>query len=179
MPASTAPAPALLPDPKGPGITAVAVAFGALLAVAGCAGAVVCVVLAVTGAGGTHGGLVWGAWALAALGVFVLLVGYSTVANAREERRLTLRLAAAGLEATALVLAVASAPPTHDDHPQVRLRLRVGGAGVEPFEVEVEVFSYRFGDAAQGTVLPARVDPASLVFTLGRPTPPPAPAPGG
>jgi hypothetical protein len=175
---SAEPEPALL-DPKGPVITAVACTVGVLLAVAGCAGAAVCAVLAVTGAGGTHGGALWGAWALAALGVFVCLVGYSTAVNARHERRTTLRLAAGGVEATALVLAVASAPPTHDDHPQVRLRLRIGGTGVGPFEIEVEVHSYRFGDAAQGTVLPARVDPASLVFTLGRPAAPPAPAPGG
>ncbi|MFI0897292.1 hypothetical protein [Streptomyces sp. NPDC020983] len=178
MAATAEPEPALL-DPKGPVITAVACVVGVLLAVAGCGGAVVCAVLAVTGAGGTHGGLVPVAGVLAVFGVFVCLVGYSTAVNARQERELTLRLAAGGLEATALVLAVASAPPTHDDHPQVRLRLRIGGAGVEPFEVEVEVHSYRFGAAAQGTVLPARVDPVSLVFTLGRPAAPPAPAPGG
>ncbi|WP_051804231.1 hypothetical protein [Streptomyces griseus] len=176
MAATHAPQPVLL-EPQGPVITAIACTVGAGLFL-GAGG--VCVHLAVrtvadlraTGSG----------WAVVGLGLvlvagFVAFVGASTVVSALAERRATLRLAARGVDATALVLAVASAPPTADDDRQVRLLLRVGGPGFESFDHSGDVLGRLFGGAAQGTVLPARVDPVTRAFTLGPPPAPPAPRP--
>ncbi|MER6476747.1 hypothetical protein [Streptomyces filamentosus] len=177
MAATRTPQPVLL-EPQGPVITAIACTVGAGLFL-GAGG--VCVYLAArtvadlraTGSG----------WAVVGIGLvlvagFVAAVGASTVVSARAERRATLRLASHGVDATALVLAVASAPPTNDDHYQVRLRMRVSGPGFEPFDHSGDVLRYLFGGAVQGTVLPARVDPATRTFTLGSPPAPPAPRPG-
>lgn len=173
--ATTRPHAPVLLDPKGRVITVVACVVGAVLMVGGGAACVLCVVLAVTGGGGTRGGWVWAAAALASVAALVSWTGFGTVVNAREERRATLRLAAVGVEATALVLTVASAPPSNDDSPQVRLVMRISGPGFEPFDSTNDVPSYRFGRAAQGAVLRARVDPATRAFTVERPPAPSAP----
>lgn len=157
--------PALL-EPKGPVITVIACTVGAILMLGGGGACVFCVVLAATGIGGTRGGGIWGAAGLALVGAFIAWVGFSTILNARVERRATLQLAAVGVDATALVLTVASAPPSNDDHPQIRLLMRISGPGFEPFESSNDVLTYRFKSATQGAVLPARVNPASRVFTL-------------
>ncbi|MCX4771862.1 hypothetical protein [Streptomyces sp. NBC_01285] len=157
--------PALL-DPKGPVITVIACTVGAILMLGAGGACVFCVVLATTGIGGTHGGWTWGAAGLALVAAFIAWVGYCTILNARVERQATLQLAAVGVDSTALVLTVASAPSSNEDHPQIRLLMRISGPGFETFESTSDVPAYHFGRATQGTVLPARVNPASRVFTL-------------
>ncbi|MFJ9138807.1 hypothetical protein OG458_05885 [Streptomyces sp. NBC_01281] len=167
----------VLLDPKGPVITAVACTVGAVLFL-GAGGAFVYVtVRTVADLDATGTGWVWVGAGLALAAAFVACVGLSTLLSAREERRATLRLAALGVDATALVLAVASAPPTNDYYDQVRLLMRISGPGFEPFECSNEVPNYRFGSATQGTVLSARVDPVTRAFTIERPPAPPAPPP--
>ncbi|MEV0748897.1 hypothetical protein OG345_39515 [Streptomyces sp. NBC_01220] len=169
--------PALL-DPKGPVITAIACTVGAVLFL-GAGGAFVYVAVhTVADFHDTGSGWVWAGAGLALAAAFIAVVGLSTISSARAERRATLQLAAFGVDATALVLAVASAPPTNDNYDQVRLLIRVSGPGFEPFESGNEVPKYRFGSATQGTVLPARVNPATLAFTIERPPARPAPAAG-
>ncbi|WNI27365.1 hypothetical protein [Streptomyces sp. ITFR-6] len=166
--------PALL-DPKGPVITAIAFTVGAVLFL-GAGGAFVYVtVRTVADLGETGTGWAWAGACLALAAAFIACVGLSTILSAREERRATLQLAAFGVQATALVLAVASAPPTNDDHHQVRLLMRISGPGFEPFECGSEVPAYRFGSTTRGTVLPARVNPVTRAFTIERPAAPPAP----
>ncbi|MFJ7301043.1 hypothetical protein [Streptomyces sp. NPDC099088] len=168
--------PALL-DPKGPVITAVACTVGAALFL-GAGGAFVYVtVRTVADLDATGSGWVWAGAGLALAAAFIACVGLSTLLSAREDRRATLRLAALGVDATALVLAVASAPPTNDHYDQVRLLIRISGPGFEPFECSDEVPDYRFGSATQGTVLSARVDPVTRAFTIERPPGPPVPPP--
>ncbi|MEV0578071.1 hypothetical protein [Streptomyces sp. NPDC050392] len=168
----------VLLDPKGPVITAIACTVGAVLFL-GAGGAFVYVgVHTVADLDEPGDGWVWAGAGLALAAAFVACVGMSTILSAREERRATLQLAALGVDATALVLAIASAPPTNDDHYQVRLLMRISGPGFEPFECANEVLKYRFGSATQGTVLPARVNPATRAFTIERPPAPPAPATG-
>lgn len=168
----------VLLDPKGPVITAIAFTVGALLFL-GAGGAFVYVtVRTVADLDETGEGWVWAGAGLALAAAFIACVGLSTILSAREDRRATLQLAALGVEATALVLAVASAPPTNDDYHQVRLRMRISGPGFEPFECGNDVPAYRFGSATRGTVLPARVNPVTRAFTIERPAAPPAPAAG-
>ncbi|WNI20444.1 hypothetical protein [Streptomyces sp. ITFR-16] len=169
--------PALL-DPKGPGITALACTVGAVLFLGGGGACVYVAVRTVTDLDETGSGWVWAGAGLALAAAFVACVGLSTMLSAREDRRATLQLAALGVDTTALVLAVASAPPTNDNYNQVRLLMRVSGPGFEPFECGNEVPKYRFGSAAQGTVLPARVNPRTRAFTIEPPPAPPAPAAG-
>lgn len=178
MASARAPEPVLL-DPSGPVITAIACTVGAVLFL-GAGGAFVYVtVRTAADLDETSGGWVWAGAGLALAAAFVACVGLSTILSARAERRATLQLAALGVEATALVLAVASAPPANDDSYQVRLLMRISGPGFEPFECANEVPKYRFGSATQGTVLPARVNPVTRAFTIERPPAPPAPGPGG
>ncbi|MFC1411867.1 hypothetical protein ACEZCY_21670 [Streptacidiphilus sp. N1-12] len=162
----------VLMEPKGPVITAIACTVGAVLTLAGVVGAGFCVVRAVTGAGGTRGGWVWVAVGLALVLLIVAWTGFSTIVNARDERAATLQLEAVGVDTTALVLSVASARASADDHPQVRLLLRVTGPGFETFESSHEVSAFEFGRSAQGTRLPVRVNPNTRAFVLRR-----APAP--
>ncbi|GAA3010039.1 hypothetical protein JCM13580A_01250 [Streptomyces drozdowiczii] len=157
--------PALL-DPKGPVITAIACTVGAVLLLGSGGSAVYIAVRTVSESGETGSGWTWAGAALFLVAVFVAHVGWSTVVSARMERRLTLRLAATGVDATALVLSASAAPPSNDDHEQVRLLIRVDGQGFEPFECACDLLAHLFGDAAQGSVLPARVDPETRVFTL-------------
>ncbi|MEV0848894.1 hypothetical protein AB0J21_23995 [Streptomyces sp. NPDC049954] len=165
----------VLLDPKGPVITALACTVGALLFL-GAGGAFGYVaVRTVADLGETGSGWAWVGAGLALAAAFVACVGLFTLLSAHAERRATLQLAALGVDATALVLAVASAPPTNDEHQQVRLLMRVSGPGFEPFECGSEVPKYRFGGATQGTVLPARVNPVTRAFTIGRPPVPPGP----
>uniref|UniRef100_A0AAU2VH47 Uncharacterized protein n=1 Tax=Streptomyces sp. NBC_00008 TaxID=2903610 RepID=A0AAU2VH47_9ACTN len=168
----------VLLDPKGPVITAIAFAVGAVLFL--CAGGafVYVTVHTVDDLGETGSGWAWAGAGLALAAAFIAGVGLSTISSARAERRATLQLAAFGVDATALVLAVASAPPTNDNYDQVRLQLRISGPGFGPFECGNEVPKYPFGSATQGTVLPARVNPATRVFTIERPPAPRAPAVG-
>lgn len=49
-------------------------------------------------------------------------------------RTATVRLATLGVEATARVRTVSSAPPARDDFAQVRLPPRITGPGFAPFE---------------------------------------------
>ncbi|MFE9249353.1 hypothetical protein [Streptomyces sp. NPDC007088] len=169
----------VLLDPKGPGITALACTVGAVLFL-GAGGAFVYVtVRTVADLDETGGGWVWAGAGLALAAAFVAAVGLSTFLSARAERKATLRLAALGVDASALVLAVASAPPADDEHRRVRLLMRISGPGLEPFECAEVVPGYRFGGATRGTVLPARVDPVTRAFTLERPPAPPAPGAGG
>ncbi|WP_405585386.1 hypothetical protein [Streptomyces sp. NBC_01190] len=178
MASARSPEPVLL-DPKGPVITAIACIVGAVLFL-GAGGAFVYVtVRTAADLDETGSGWVWAGAGLALAAAFVACVGLSTILSAREERRATLQLAALGVDATALVLAVASAPPTNDDYHQVRLLMRVSGPGFEPFECGDHVPTYRFGSATQGTVLPARVNPVTRAFTIERPPAPPAPGAGG
>lgn len=169
----------VLLDPKGPVITAIACTVGSVLFLG--AGGVLVRVTVRTAAALDEAGSGW-SWAgvgLALVAAFVAWVGLSTILFAREERRATLQLAALGVDGSALVLAVASAPPTNDDHYQVRLLMRISGPGFEPFECGNEVPKYRFGSATQGTVLPARVNPVTRAFTIERPPAPPAPEGAG
>ncbi|MFG3167917.1 hypothetical protein [Streptomyces sp. NPDC048200] len=167
----------VLLDPKGPVITAVACTVGAVLFL-GAGGAFVYVTArTVADLDATGTGWAWVGAGLALAAAFVACVGLSTLLSAREERRATLQLAALGVDATALVLAVASAPPTNDHYDQVRLLMRISGPGFEPFECSNEVPNYRFGSATQGTVLAARVDPVTRAFTIERPPAPPPPEP--
>ncbi|MFG1807604.1 hypothetical protein [Streptomyces sp. NPDC049040] len=169
----------ILLDPKGPVITAVACTVGAVLFL-GAGGAFgYAVIRTAADLGETSRGWVWAGAGFALAAAFIACVGLSTVLGARAERRATLQLAALGVDATALVLAVASAPPTNDYSHQVRLLMRISGPGFEPFECANEVPKYRFGSATQGTVLPARVNPVSRAFTIDRPPAPPAPGAGG
>ncbi|MFJ4716801.1 hypothetical protein [Streptomyces sp. NPDC088785] len=178
MPTARAAEPVLL-DPKGPVITAIACTVGAVLFL-GAGGAFVYVtVRTIAGLGETGGGWVWVGAGLALAAAYVAAVGWSTVLSAREERRATLRLAALGVDATALVLTVAPAPPTNDEHPQIRLLMRVSGPGFEPFECGSDVPRFRLGGVTPGTPLPARVDPLTRAFTVGRPPAPQSPAAGG
>ncbi|WP_405658549.1 hypothetical protein OG379_01925 [Streptomyces sp. NBC_01166] len=169
----------VLLDPKGPVITAIACTVGAVLFL-GAGGAFAYVtVRTVADLDETSGAWVWAGAGLALAAAFIACVGLSTILGARAERRATLQLAALGVDATALVLAVASAPPTNDNCYQVRLLMRISGPGFEPFECGSEVPKYRFGSATQGTVLPARVNPATRAFTIERPPASPARAAGG
>ncbi|MFJ1895872.1 hypothetical protein [Streptomyces sp. NPDC088115] len=168
----------VLLDPKGPVITAIAITVGAGLFL-GAGGACVYVTARTLDDLGETGN----GWALAGAGLalaaaFIAGVGLSTILSARAERRATLQLATFGVDATALVLAVSSAPPTNDDYNQVRLLMRISGPGFDSFECGSEVPTYRFGSATQGTVLPARVNPVTRTFTIERPPAPPAPAAG-
>ncbi|MGW4271048.1 hypothetical protein ACWEGQ_01440 [Streptomyces seoulensis] len=169
----------VLLDPKGPVITAIACTVGAVL-LFGAGGA--CVLFTVRTAADldeTRSGWVWAGAGLALVAAFIAYVGLSTILFARAERRATLQLAALGVDATALVLSVSSAPPTNDDHDQVRLLTRISGPGFAPFESGNEVPKHRFGNATQGTVLPARVNPLTRAFTIERPPALPAPGAGG
>ncbi|WP_331738954.1 hypothetical protein OG242_32360 (plasmid) [Streptomyces sp. NBC_00727] len=170
--------PALL-DPKGPGITAIACTVGAILLLGAGGAAVYVAVRTVSEIGETGAGWTWAGAGLFLVAAFVACVGWSTLFSARWERRLTVRLAVTGVDATALVLSVSSAPPSPADDRQVRLLMRVDGPGFEPFECTCDVLAYRFGDAAQGTALSARVDPVTRVFTLERAPAPPGPGAGG
>ncbi|MET7390370.1 hypothetical protein ACFYPT_10625 [Streptomyces sp. NPDC005529] len=162
-------------DPKGPVIAAIACTVGAVLFL-GSGGAFVYVtVRTVADLDETGSGWAWVGAGLALAAAFIAWVGLSTVLFAREERRATLQLAALGVDATALVLAVAPAPPTDDEHTQVRLALRISGDGFASFECGSEVPKYRFGSAIQGTVLSARVNPVTRAFTIERPATSPAP----
>ncbi|MGW5367896.1 hypothetical protein ACWER6_31100 [Streptomyces sp. NPDC004009] len=168
----------VLLDPKGPVITAIACTVGAVLLL-GAAGIFVYVtVRTVADFGRTEGGWVWAGAGLALVAAFVAYTGVSTILFARAERRATLQLAAYGVDATALVLTVTSAPPSNDDHDQVRLLMRVSGPGFESFEHSSEVLRYLFGSTAQGTVLPARVNPATRTFAIEPPPAPPHPQAG-
>lgn len=169
--------PALL-DPKGPVITAIACTVGAVLLLGAGGAAVYVAVRTVSDIGETDAGWAWAGAGLFLVSVFVACVGWSTFFSARWERRLTLRLAATGVEATAVILSVSSAPPSPAEDRQVRLLMRVDGPGFEPFECGCDVLAYRFGDVTQGSALPARVDQVTRVFTLGRPPAPPAPGAG-
>lgn len=166
----------VLLEPKGPVITAIACTVGAVLFLG--AGGVFAYVTVRTVADldETGSGWMWAGVGLALAAAFVACVGLSTIPFAREERRATLQLAALGVDGSALVLAVASAPPTNDDHHQVRLLMRISGPGFEPFECGSDVLRYRFGGATQGTVLRARVNPVTRAFTVA-PSPAPS-APG-
>ncbi|RSS64117.1 hypothetical protein EF912_02375 [Streptomyces sp. WAC07061] len=168
----------VLLDPKGPVITAIACTVGAVLFL-GAAGAFVYVtVRTVTDLARSDGGWVWAGAGLALAAAFVAYGGISTILFARAERRATVELAAHGVDATALVLAVTSAPPSNDDHDQIRLLIRIDGPGFEPFEHSGEVLRYLFGSARQGTVLPARVDVTTRTFTIEPPPTPPTPQAG-
>ncbi|MEU3187850.1 hypothetical protein ABZ707_27155 [Streptomyces sp. NPDC006923] len=169
----------VLLDPKGPVITAIACTVGAVLFLGAGGAFVYATVRTAADFGETSGGWVWAGAGLALTAAFIACVGLTTALSARAERRATLQLAALGVDATALVLAVASAPPTNDDYHQVRLLMRISGPGFEPFECGNEVPKYRFGGATQGTVLPARVNPVTRAFTIERPPAPPAPGAGG
>ncbi len=166
----------VLLDPQGPVITAIACAVGAalFLGAGGACGYVVARTRSSARAASGGRGSAPGSPLLAA---FVASVGWSTVASARAELRATLQLAALGVDASALLLAVSSAPPSNDHHFQVRLSMRVSGPGFTPFECGAEVLRYQFGGATPGTVLPARVNPVTRVFTIERPPAPPAPPP--
>ncbi|MFD8637540.1 hypothetical protein [Streptomyces sp. NPDC059533] len=168
----------VLLDPKGPVITAIACAVGAVLFL-GAAGAFVYVTIrTVADFDRTDGGWVWAGAGLALAAAFVAYGGVSTILFARAERRATLQLATHGVDATVLVLSVSSAPPSNDDHDQIRLLMRVNGPGFEPFEHSGEVLKYLFGSATQGTVLPARVNATTRTFTIEPPPTPPAPQAG-
>lgn len=169
----------VLLDPKGPGITAIACTVGAGLFLGAGGAAVYFTVRTAADLGETSSRWVWAGAGAALAAAFIACVGLSTILGAREERQAALHLAAFGVDATALVLAVASAPPTNDESPQVRLLMRISGPGFEPFECGSEVPKYRFGRATQGTVLPARVNPVTRAFTIERPPAPPAPGAGG
>ncbi|MFG3137225.1 hypothetical protein ACGFZA_13560 [Streptomyces sp. NPDC048211] len=169
--------PALL-DPKGPAITAIACTVGAVLSL-GAGGAFAYITVhTVADFNETGSGWVWAGVGLALVAAFVAYVGLSTILFARAERQATLQLAVFGVDATALVLTVASAPPTNDNYYQVRLLMRFNGPGFEPFECASEVPKYQFGRATQGTVLPARVNPVTRAFTIERPPAPSAPTAG-
>lgn len=168
----------VLLDPKGPAITVIACTVGAILFLGG-GGACVYITVRTAADHETGSGWVWAGAGLALAAAFVACLGLSTILYARAERRATLQLATLGVDTTALVLAVASAPPTNDHYSQVRLLLRISGPGFEPFECGTEVPKYQFGSATQGTVLSARVNPDTCAFTIERPAAPPAPEPGG
>ncbi|WP_330242498.1 hypothetical protein [Streptomyces sp. NBC_00525] len=170
--------PALL-EPQGPVATAVHYVLGTALFLGAGGFCVYATVRTVSEFGDTNSGWTWAGAVLALGAAFVAWIGLSTVVAARMEREATLRLAGAGVEASALVLAVASAPPTNDYHHQVRLTLRISGPGFVPFECATEVLRHRFGGAAQGTMLSARVDPVTRAFTIERPRPPADPATAG
>ncbi|MGW5773729.1 hypothetical protein ACWEVY_31860 [Streptomyces longwoodensis] len=163
----------VLLEPKGPVITVIACTVGAALFL-GAAGAFAYVTIRTAAdLGRTDGRWTWAGLGLALAAAFVAYGGLCTVAFARAERRATLQLAAQGVDAAALVLAVAPAPPSNDDHDQVRLLMRISGPGFEPFEHSGEVLRHLFGSTTQGTVLPARVDPTTRTFTVApRPAPP-------
>ncbi|KMO94565.1 hypothetical protein [Streptomyces roseus] len=163
----------VLLDPKGPVITAIACTVGAVLFL-GAAGAFVYVTVhTVADFDRSDGVWAWGRAGLALAAAIVAYGGLSTILFARAERRATLQLAAHGVDGTALVLAVASAPASNDDHDQLRLLVRVNGPGFEPFEHSGEVLRYLFSRATPGTILPARVNATTRAFTL---EPPPTPA---
>ncbi|MET8175720.1 hypothetical protein [Streptomyces clavifer] len=169
----------VLLDPKGPVITAIACTVGAALFLGAGGACAYVTVRTVADLDETGSGWVWVGVGLALAAAFTACVGLSTILFARAERQATLQLAALGVDASALVLAVASAPPTTDDYYQVRLLMRISGSGFEPFECDTEVLKYRFGSATQGTVLPARVNPVTRAFTIERPPAPPAPVAEG
>ncbi|WP_327288758.1 hypothetical protein [Streptomyces sp. NBC_01198] len=163
----------VLLDPRGPAITAVAYTVGAVLFLGAGGASLYATVRTAADVGETSSGWVWAGAGVALVAAFVACVGLSTVLGAREDRRATLQLAALGVDATALVLAVAAAPPSNDEYEQVRLVMRISGPGFESFECGSEVPKYRFGSATQGTVLPARVNPVTRAFTIERPPAPP------
>ncbi|MFD0020041.1 hypothetical protein [Streptomyces sp. NPDC058382] len=168
----------VLLDPKGPVITTIACVVGAGLFLGGGGAFVYVTVRTVADLDDTGYGWAWAGAGLALAAAFIACVGLSTILFARAERRATIQLAAHGVDASALVLSVASARPTNDDYHQVRLLMRISGPGFEPFECGNEVPEYRFGSATQGTVLPARVNPVTRAFTIERPPVPLAPEAG-
>lgn len=175
----TAREPALI-EPRGPGITAAECTVGALLLLGAGGFCVYATVRTVAESGETGAGWGWAGVGVALAAAFVAWIGLGTIIGARDEWRATRRLAALGVDATAVVLAVASASPTNDYRYRIRLTLRVSGQGIDPFECTGKVLKDRFGGTAQGTVLSARVDPVTLAFTLERPpAPPPTAGPIG
>ncbi|MEV5604609.1 hypothetical protein AB0L33_24520 [Streptomyces sp. NPDC052299] len=166
--------PALI-EPKGPGITALECTVGALLLLGAGGFCVYAVVRTVAESGETGAGWGWAGMGVALAAAFVAWIGLGTIIGARDERRATLRLAAQGVEATALVLAVASTSPTNDYRNRVRLTLRLNSPGLEPFEYAAKVLKDAFGGVTQGTVLPARVNAVTREFTVEPPPAPPAP----
>ncbi|MET8357408.1 hypothetical protein [Micromonospora sp. NPDC005171] len=104
-------------------------------------------------------GLLAGGVLATAVGVGFGVFGWRVVARSRRDTR---RLAAAGVAATAEVLAVAN--HLDGENPGLELRLRISGPGFTPFEVD----TIRPDDSSlvPGAVLAAVVDPADRLFAI-------------
>ncbi|MEU2023745.1 hypothetical protein ABZ565_16555 [Streptomyces sp. NPDC016469] len=159
----------VLLDPRGPAITAMQCTVGVGLLLGGSGFCVYTTIRTLAEIGDTTSSWAWAGIGVALTAAFVAWVGFGTILDACIERRATLQLAALGVDTTALVLAVAPATPSNDHHERLLLSIRVSGPGFEPFECEQKVLKHRFGGATQGTVLPARVNPATRVFIIERP----------
>ncbi|RAO55071.1 hypothetical protein LUPAC06_04373 [Micromonospora saelicesensis] len=94
-----------------------------------------------------------------AIGVGFGVFGWRVVGRSRGDAR---RLAAAGVAATAEILAVAN--HLDGENPGLELRLRISGPGFTPFEAD----TIRTDDPAlvPGAVLAAVVDPADRLFLI-------------
>lgn len=153
-----------LVQPRGASFTVFASLCAAVLGLGSGGAAVFCALSVATADGVTPAltipvvlGLVAAAFALAMGRVVFLLWG---------NRRATAELAAVGVDATALVLSADFSPLAHDEIPEVRLLVRISGPGFEPFETSNTVEVRLFPGVAEGALLPARVNPANLTFSM-------------
>jgi hypothetical protein len=153
-------------EPRNLVVTGFAYAFGLVLLLGGAGAAVFCAVSAFMVDMDSTGD-----WVLLAgtflITVFVAVIGIRVCLSFRADRAATIALADHGVDAQALVLS-AILLPGNDTDDVLDVHVRVTGAGFADFEVARKVTADRFEGVVGGAVLPARVNPSSLVFSLER-----------
>jgi hypothetical protein len=166
MPTGELTAEPTLLEPRNAVVTAFACAFGLVLLLGGSGAAVFCAVSAFTVDMDSAGD-----WLLLAgtflITVFVAVIGARVCRSFRADRAATIELADHGVDAEALVLS-AILLPGRDTDDVLDIHVRVTGAGFADFEVARMLTADRFEGVVEGAVLPARVNPSSLVFSLDR-----------
>lgn len=156
----------MLLDPKNPVAAGFAYLFGLVLTVGGAGAAVFCVVSAFTQDMESTGD-----WILLAgtflITLLVAVMGYRVFTSYRADRAQTIALDAHGVDAEALVLS-AVLLPGRDTDDVLDVHVRVTGSGFEDFEAAQKLTGDGFEGIVEGAVLPARVNPSNLVFSLKR-----------
>ncbi|WP_329587024.1 hypothetical protein OG298_05655 [Streptomyces sp. NBC_01005] len=162
MATTRAPRPFLV-QPRGACFTVFASLSSAVLALGSGGAAVFCAVSVAT-VGATPAVAIPVVLALVAAAFALAMV--EVVFSLWDNRRATVELAAVGVDATALVLSAVFSPLGGEEPPEVRLLVRISGPGFEPFETDNTVEVHLFPGVAEGAVLPARVNPANLNFSM-------------
>ncbi|MFC9758844.1 hypothetical protein [Streptomyces sp. NPDC056921] len=161
MATTRAPRPFLV-QPRGACFTVFVSLFAAVLALGSGGAAVFCVVSVATVDGATPAVVIPVVEALVAAAFALAMV----VLFLRDNRRATAELAAVGVDAEALVLSAVFSPLGGEERPDVRLHVRISGPGFEPFETDNTVEAHLYPGVTEGAVLPARVTPANLNFSM-------------